>query len=175
MIAFDYASARFIKSDNGRGADRMTAPMYMAVHEAAHAVIAVTLGGFAEYVTLIPDGQRKGGCAVSWPDDGDDRTEYKLLTAAAGPAATALNRRCGLDAAILETGISDLRYMKALGDTDDKWFAESRKRCRRHWPSILAVARAVQANGVLNEHEILAAMTPLRAPPAEGVHDAGAG
>lgn len=134
--------------------------MHIAVHEAAHAVFAVELGGFAERITLIPNKSISGGCEVSWPADGRDRTRQRLLTYAAGPAATAIYKRWGQDFAIWMIGMGDLRKMEALGDTSDELFKEARKLCRCYWPSILAVARAAQANDVLSELEILNAMTP---------------
>lgn len=138
------------------------APQYMAVHEAAHAVFAVKLGGFAEGINLIPEKDRLGGCEVSWPKDGQDMTRQRLLTCAAGPAATAIYTRWGQDFAITYTGMGDLRKMDSLGDTSDELFKEARKLCRRWWPSILAVARAAQANDVLSELDILVAMTPAK-------------
>ena len=135
-----------------------SAAMYMAVHEAAHAVIAVELGGFAESITLIPNKSIFGGCEVSWPDNGQDWTRQRLLTYAAGPAATAIYKRWGQDFAIWMTGMGDLRKIKALGDDSDELFKEARKLCRQYWPSILAVARAAQASDVLSELEILTAI-----------------
>lgn len=132
----------------------MTFPMYMCVHEAAHAVIALRLGGFAEAIDMHPRDGRLGACHVSWPEDGRDLTREKLLTYAAGPAATAIFKRCSQDAAIFETGLGDIRKMKEIGDDSDLWFKEARALCRRHWRDILNLAHEVRHAGVLDEPEI---------------------
>lgn len=140
----------------------MTFPKYKAIHEAGHAVIAVTLGGYAEYLTLHPDDERAGGCYVSWPEDGVDRTQFKLLTAAAGSAATAIYTRKGLAMEILHTGLADWRFMKSLGDDSDDWFTRARSLCRQRWPLILAVAEAARVDGFLDEREIITAMEGIQ-------------
>ncbi|MGB3747430.1 MAG: M50 family metallopeptidase [Rhodanobacter sp.] len=136
----------------------MKVTMHIAVHEAAHAVIAKVLGGYVEGITLVRTNGRDGACMVSWPDDGVDRTREKLLMAAAGPAASAIFKRCGQDIAILMHGLGDLRYMERLGSTDDSWFKDARKLCRTHWPIIRAVADAALAQRVLCEAEIESAI-----------------
>lgn len=136
----------------------MKVTMHIAVHEAAHAVIAKVLGGYAEGITLVRTDGREGACMVAWPDDGADRTQEKLLTAAAGPAASAIYKRCGQDIAILMHGMGDLRRMKALGSTDDHWFTDARKLCRLYWPIILNVADAAKAHKNLCEAEIISAI-----------------
>lgn len=123
--------------------------MATAVHEAAHAVIAVKLGGFAEAIVMKP-----GQCHVSWPEDGEDWTRQRLLTSAAGPAATAVYMRRGQTFALFAAGASDYRDMKALGDTSNELFKEARKLCRLHWRTILAVAQVAQQAGTLVEWEI---------------------
>jgi len=138
----------------------MSAPKYVAIHEAAHAVMARVLGGYAEGISLIAE-ETLGvipGCRVAWPADGDDWTREKLIVAAAGPAATAIYRHCSLDAAIWTTGTSDWHYMKKLGSTDISWFREASRLCRRHWPAVLAVANAARPRGHLCEAEIVSAM-----------------
>jgi hypothetical protein len=136
----------------------MKVTMHMAVHEAAHAVIAKVLGGYVEGITLVRTDEREGACLVSWPDDGADRTKERLLTAAAGPAASAIYKRCGQGIAILMHGMGDLRSMKALGSTDDCWFTDARRLCRAHWPIIRAVADAALAKRFLREAEIESAI-----------------
>lgn len=136
----------------------MRISMHIAVHEAAHAVIARVLGGYVEGITLVRTDERAGACMVSWPDDGADRTKEKLLMAAAGPAASAIYKRCSQDIAILMHGMGDLRYMEGLGSTDDSWFADARKLCRQYWPIILNVADAAKAHKNLCEAEIISAI-----------------
>lgn len=134
----------------------MTRPptKYIAIHEAGHAVITVMLGGYAERLTLIKQTERDGGCETSWPADGICRREERLLALAAGPAATAIYRRCSIDQAIFETGHGDVCAMNALGDSGNKWFKEARRLCRAWWPMILAVAEASRLTGELTEQEI---------------------
>jgi hypothetical protein len=128
-------------------------PASVAMHEAAHAVIAVALGGYAEAISLSP-----GQCHVSWPDDGVDRSREQRLTMAAGPAANAVHGRIAQTTAILMFGLSDIRRMEEIGDAGDEVFAEARKLCRRHWPKVVAVAAAAQRTGVLSETEIMVAI-----------------
>lgn len=129
-------------------------PLHMAVHEAAHAVVALRLGGFAEVIDMRPTGKRQGGCGVSWPDDGQSRSREKLLTLAAGPAATALFRRCSQDEAIWQTGVGDLRRMQEIGDDGADYFKEARALCRRYWRDIMNLASTAQYAVVLTEQEI---------------------
>ncbi len=138
---------------------------YMAVHEAGHAIVALSLGGFAEEIGLGMRGARRNFCRVSWPDDGVDRTVEKLLVLAAGAAATAIYTRRGMDWAILQTGIGDWRRMKETGSTDDRWFTEARNLCRSHWTPITAVAEAAMATGSLSETEIIRAAGTRKAQP----------
>ena len=127
----------------------MTYSMATAVHEAAHAVIAVKLGGFAEAIVMKP-----GQCHVSWPEDGEDWTRQRLLTYAAGPAATAIYMRRGQSFALFAAGVADYREMKALGDTSDELFKEARRLCRLHWGKILDVAHEARHAGTLVEWQI---------------------
>lgn len=129
-------------------------PMYMAVHEAAHAVVAVRLGGFAELIDMRPTVERQGGCGVSWPDDGHCRKREQLLTLAAGPAATAIFRRCSQAEAIWQTGVGDVRRMKEIGDEGADWFKEARALCRVHWRDILNLAFEAKHAVVLTEPDI---------------------
>lgn len=129
-------------------------PMHMAVHEAAHAVIAVRLGGFAELIDMAPSGERLAGCGVSWPEDGLNRTREQLFTLAAGPAATAIYRRCSQDEAIWQTGVGDLRRMKEIGTDGEDWFKQARVLCRRYWRDILNLAHEARYAVVLTEPEI---------------------
>lgn len=138
----------------------MTRPpaKYIAIHEAGHAVITAMLGGYAERITLIKQTERAGGCETSWPDTGICYREERLLALAAGPAATAIYRRCSIDLAILETGLGDVQAMDTLGDSGHKWFREAKRLCREWWPMIVAVAEAARVTGELTEQEISNAM-----------------
>jgi len=128
--------------------------MYMAVHEAAHAVVAVRLGGFAEMITMLPSAGREAGCAVSWPADGQDRTHERLLVAAAGAAAVEIYKRCSQDEAVWQTGVNDWRVMESLGDTSHGVFREARALCRRYWRDILNVAEEARHTDFLFEADI---------------------
>lgn len=135
-------------------------PRYIAVHEAAHAVIARQQGGRALAISLVSDPtlNRTPCCCTSWAADGDDWTEGRLLMAAAGPAATAIYTHSSLDDAIVGSGWHDWQLMEKLGSTDDTWFTEARRLCRSYWPIILAVADAALTCGNLCEAEIISAM-----------------
>jgi len=130
----------------------------IAIHEAAHGVITVMLGGYAERISLIPQADRMGVCHTSWPDDGICWKEQRLISLAAGPAATAIYRRWGMEFAIFMTGQGDVKAMKALGDSGDQWFREAKRLCKAWWPMIVAVADAARVTGELTEQEISDAM-----------------
>ena len=134
--------------------------MYAAVHEAGHAVVALVVGGFAERIWLAGVGEGNlGGCGVSWPEDGVDRLDGKLLTLAGGVAATAIYTRKGIDTAIFATGMNDVRRMSEItgnsGTNIDTFFRRASVICRQHWPAVLAIAGAARQQGELTEREIL--------------------
>ena len=142
--------------------------MYCAVHEAGHAVVAVALGGFAEEIVMGGTG-KFGHAGVSWPSDAGDNTHDRLLTMAAGAAATAIYKKQGIGIAIFETGLGDVARMKQLGSNcEDAIFMEAKSICRENWSEILAVASAVRAKGRLSEHEILLAMDSVATAKVEG-------
>ena len=138
--------------------------MSVAVHEAAHAVVAINAGGFAEFISLHPSDGRRAGCWISWPLDGD-WTNGRLLSLAAGPAATAIFTRRGQAEAIFSTGVADCRRMRELGGDEDDWFKIARAECRKSWPAILRVAEAaIAAGGYLCEERIAEAVAAHREP-----------
>jgi hypothetical protein len=147
------ALAHRLSSDT---APRRMAAMYMAVHEAAHGVIAISLGGNAEEISILPvAGARNGRCRVSWPDDD---LNLKLIVLAAGAAAVSIYKKQSLAWSIFETGMGDYRRMAEIGDSGDHWFKAAKKLCRTLWPQIMSVARAACVSGVLTEIEIIDAM-----------------
>ena len=142
--------------------------MHTAIHEAAHAVVAASLGAFAEYITLKSDNEQGNPhCLVSWPAYIDPAMlrERKVLIFAAGPAASAIHMHMGWVTSMLVTGKGDMENMQELGVEGEEMFnafTQAKRICRQVWPQILEVAQRSLKRGDLLESEIVMAMLEAR-------------
>ncbi|MDP0399208.1 MULTISPECIES: hypothetical protein [Tsukamurella] len=124
----------------------------MAVHEAAHAVAAVLLGGHVELSVLDPEDRSdlKGLTTVA---EDSLTADAQAQIAWAGPYAEArfdAGRRPtwrGIDAAMARSGHGDLAMITAAGGPVQADVGRVEKIVEDEWPAVLRLARRIARDG----------------------------
>ena len=154
--------------------------MNAATHEAAHAVVALSVGRRFRAIELFSDadapgvvtadGTRALSCGRIWPEDNLIRWEEitdDILMRMAGPAATK-RRTHESWLAILLFGSGKSDYESAVESASDPYWCEDPKEyvwafrpqatklVKTHWDKITRVADALVARGYLSYDEVQA-------------------
>ena len=146
-----------------------------AIHEAAHAVIALRLGLVFDHVTTIPDEQAETDGAMHWTElqsagDLEIAPAADAIVLLAGPFAEARLTESTLhDVLADDPAGEDREALATLGLDDEAFVAASREALARvedDWPAIERVADALLERDTLDfeEDEALVAETGGRAP-----------
>lgn len=137
----------------------------MCFHEAAHAVARCYVGSPVTPVEVFANGAGVSyGLKTPWSDFGGPWEHLTLVLA--GPYAESRISKCSLASILLTSGASDYAMAKATVDwlvrhwavgKEDAWARAERevKQFLRHeWPSVAAVALALQGKRYLDAEEV---------------------
>jgi Peptidase family M41 len=131
----------------------------IAYHEAGHAVVSMKLGYKCLYVTIIPDGSRRGHACCENPLIGrhDDKIEHALKVLLA--ARLAEGKHAGSPTwgdADDRVKATNLALLATDRDTEraemliNEMIQETRKLVEQHWPEIDALAQRLLVNQRVN-------------------------
>ena len=154
----------------------------LAIHEAAHAVVALSLGYKVESArTTGPDG---GAVACAWADvDNAAGLADSVRIALAGTVAESLagfawqppRLNPFVAAGDLDHVARAARVLEAVGySTREQLESETRGLLIDRWERVVAVADALEAGGVLTGREIEQILRKFAANPRPGSRDDGA-
>ncbi|KXO88735.1 hypothetical protein AXK56_10480 [Tsukamurella pulmonis] len=123
----------------------------MSVHEAAHCVAAVLLGGTVELAVLDPEDRDEKGLTTVAEDSLS--TDAQAQVAWAGPFAQAKfdagrrPTRREIDAAMASSGHGDMQMITAAGGPIQLGVERVESLIEQNWPAVLRLARRVAKDG----------------------------
>jgi len=134
-----------------------------AIHEAAHAVIALRLGLVFDRVTTVPDVDAETDGALHWTElqssgDLEISAAVDAMVLLAGPFAEAKLLESTLDEVLAgEPAGDDREALATLGLTDQEFLSASRETLAlvdQEWPMIERVASELMQRDWLAFHEV---------------------
>jgi hypothetical protein len=134
-----------------------------AIHEAAHAVVALRLDLVFDHVSSIPDEERQTDGALHWTDlHGSGELaidpESIAIVLIAGPCAEARFRKLRVDRVFMgEAALDDRMSLAELGLSEDEFVAATRAAIDNvdaHWNAIERVAAVLVERGRLTFEEV---------------------